>query len=70
MIVSIIFTPFCIQFFGVRKDKLPSIAIQDKDERKYILEEAYPGKMKAWFKGYLVSVVMLLFGLNYVSHCM
>jgi hypothetical protein len=69
MIVSLTFTPFCFQFFGVSKDKLPSIAIQDKDERKYILEEAYPGKMKAWFKGYFVSVVMPLFGPNYVSHC-
>ena len=54
------FTLFCIQYFGVRKDKLPSIAIQDKDEHKYILEEAYPGKIRMWFKDYFVSSFTLI----------
>ena len=56
----LMFTLFCIQYFGVRKDKLPSIAIQDKDEHKYILEEAYPGKIRVWFKDYFVSRFTLI----------
>ena len=56
----LIFTLFCIQFFGLRKDKLPSIAIQDKDEHTHILEEAYPGKIRTWFKDYFVSGFMLI----------
>ncbi|KAH7296125.1 hypothetical protein KP509_26G009900 [Ceratopteris richardii] len=42
-----------IQYFGVKKENLPCILIQDKNEKKYTLEKANTGNIASWFKDYL-----------------
>ncbi|KAK6923477.1 hypothetical protein RJ641_011781, partial [Dillenia turbinata] len=39
-----------LEYFGLRKEKLPSILIQDKDEQKYLKEEVEPDHIAPWIK--------------------
>eukprot|EP00250_Pteridium_aquilinum_P020600 c24875_g1_i1 orf=202-2427(+) len=42
-----------LQHFEVKKEKLPSILVQGKDEAVYVLEKAEAGKVSSWLKDYL-----------------